>query len=679
MKWQFKILTTLFLLIIFNEIIAQQNAYCTHFETERSTYKSAQACYDEIKISSVNQTVVVFEEDNPQFPFELEVSFKGQIDSIHISEFNRDRCRNNISRHRLYDNGQNLDKHQNDNIWTTEIPIRCYNFNTPYRIFSDNLRFKIEISYTENNESKIAEYFFKNQSYAVSQGFLSDVDTTEYHQLNDTIAYSNHIVNVLELTDLAYDYQKYNDRLLSVDLFRESWKSHSDDIVSLVSVNEINCNINNLASADIDRGVIRNSQLFSNTLNHELNHIWFNQNEVVLGFNEHHARYLERATSGFSKEGDCYNGFFNELSFENGKVFAKVIPNEQNTEGTDIINGYNTYFEFNDIELFLMGAVPIDSVQFPIRYIPWRQSLNCTSEIDEGLYQLEDQNSISTISRSEFERATANKRSYGTNSEIDVKFLLITKELISKRELLVLDYIVTLYEELFKRSTQGLGKLNTQIERIVDEDRDGYLSHVDCNDTRSDINPGQTEIAYNNIDDDCNPNTLDDDLDQDGYTFENDCDDLDASINSGQAEIVYNNIDDDCNPNTFDDDLDQDGYTLENDCDDLDPNINPGFEEIPDNTIDENCDGSIDNTTFINEVAGINFSIYPNPTSDILYIEFEHHINVNLKLYSPIQKSYLLHSAEGEINMKELQNGLYILILFDKDSKQVVTRKIVKN
>ena len=62
-------------------------------------------------------------------------------------------------------------------------------------------------------------------------------------------------------------------------------------------------------------------------------------------------------------------------------------------------------------------------------------------------------------------------------------------------------------------------------QAVVGIDGDGYTSDVDCDDNNSDINPGQEEEPYNGIDDDCDPETLDDDLDQDGFALADDCDD----------------------------------------------------------------------------------------------------------------------------------------------------------
>jgi len=81
------------------------------------------------------------------------------------------------------------------------------------------------------------------------------------------------------------------------------------------------------------------------------------------------------------------------------------------------------------------------------------------------------------------------------------------------------------------------------------------------------------------------------DADGDGYNATVDCDDTNANINPSQSEIPYNGIDDDCNAATRDDDLDQDGVGVADDCNDLNANIYPNASEIADNGIDEDCDG----------------------------------------------------------------------------------------
>jgi hypothetical protein len=70
-----------------------------------------------------------------------------------------------------------------------------------------------------------------------------------------------------------------------------------------------------------------------------------------------------------------------------------------------------------------------------------------------------------------------------------------------------------------------------------------------------------------------------------------------AQVNPGATEIVYNNLDDDCNPATTDCDLDGDGFCSVlvggDDCDDRNPNAFPGNPEICD-LVDNNCNGQID-------------------------------------------------------------------------------------
>ncbi len=209
-----------------------------------------------------------------------------------------------------------------------------------------------------------------------------------------------------------------------------------------------------------------------------------------------------------------------------------------------------------------------------------------------------------------------------------------------------------------------------------DMDGDGYDFNEDCDDTNAAINPNQSEIAYNGIDDDCNPQTLDDDLDQDGFLLADDCNDENAEINPNQSELTYNGIDDDCNPQTLDDDLDEDGFLLADDCNDDNATINPDAEEIPDNDIDEDCDGELSMTS-THEIGNSIINIYPNPVSERLNISGANNLNFEINLFNEAGQLVLKQKNITDISMKEFQNGTYLLKLVDLNSKQFVVTKII--
>jgi hypothetical protein len=60
--------------------------------------------------------------------------------------------------------------------------------------------------------------------------------------------------------------------------------------------------------------------------------------------------------------------------------------------------------------------------------------------------------------------------------------------------------------------------------------RDAASAELDCDDTNVNVNPGEIEVAYNGLDDDCDPGTWDDDLDADGAMRAVDCDDMDPTV-----------------------------------------------------------------------------------------------------------------------------------------------------
>ena len=205
-----------------------------------------------------------------------------------------------------------------------------------------------------------------------------------------------------------------------------------------------------------------------------------------------------------------------------------------------------------------------------------------------------------------------------------------------------------------------------------DLDQDGFDMAEDCDDENPNVNPNQIEEPYNGIDDDCNPATLDDDLDQDGFDMAEDCDDNNANINPNQTEEPYNGIDDDCDPATLDDDLDQDGFDMAEDCDDNNANINPNATEIPNNGIDEDCDG-MDLTTSVHEIANSRISIYPNPANEKINISVSGSLDYMVKLYNMEGRQIKAGRNIELIGVQSIPNGMYLLEISDiKTSNKIV-------
>ena len=103
----------------------------------------------------------------------------------------------------------------------------------------------------------------------------------------------------------------------------------------------------------------------------------------------------------------------------------------------------------------------------------------------------------------------------------------------------------------------------------VDMDGDGYFNAqngctaIDCNDGNPNENPGQQEIPYDGIDNDCDPATPDDDLDGDGYNLSDDCADDNPNVNPGATEECSDGIDNNCDGLTDDEDTDACGVVAE--------------------------------------------------------------------------------------------------------------------
>ncbi|MBW1811508.1 MAG: hypothetical protein JRJ87_25190 [Deltaproteobacteria bacterium] len=107
----------------------------------------------------------------------------------------------------------------------------------------------------------------------------------------------------------------------------------------------------------------------------------------------------------------------------------------------------------------------------------------------------------------------------------------------------------------------------------IDNDGDSYGAGTsclgeDCDDTDAAINPGESEIPYDGIDNDCNSATPDDDLDGDAYLEAIDCDDNNEDVNPGAVEDCLDGIDNDCDGDTDGNDDACEACSDYSDCDD---------------------------------------------------------------------------------------------------------------
>lgn len=254
----------------------------------------------------------------------------------------------------------------------------------------------------------------------------------------------------------------------------------------------------------------------------------------------------------------------------------------------------------------------------------------------------------------------------------------------------------------YYQDADGDGYGNISISESNCQQPIGYVSRPgDCDDGNSSINPGQSEVPYNGIDEDCNPESLDDDLDEDGFLLADDCNDTDPNINSGQSELC-DEIDNDCDGevdeglaiNTYYTDSDDDGYgdvstviescetnligyvTNGDDCDDTNSDINPDATEIVNNGIDEDCDG-MDLTSATHELGEITLSIYPNPAVDRINIDVDGQMNYKATIYDLEGKLISESNNRTTIDITTLSQGTYLLKILDIDSGQKVVERIV--
>jgi hypothetical protein len=110
-------------------------------------------------------------------------------------------------------------------------------------------------------------------------------------------------------------------------------------------------------------------------------------------------------------------------------------------------------------------------------------------------------------------------------------------------------------------------------EEPTDNDSDGFMSDVDCDDNNPSINPDVIELC-DGLDNDCNYIIDDGAIDASTWYMDNDGDGFgDPAISETSCDEIPGFV----------------GNSV--DCDDNDPGVFPGADDIPDDGIDSDCDG----------------------------------------------------------------------------------------
>ena len=81
-------------------------------------------------------------------------------------------------------------------------------------------------------------------------------------------------------------------------------------------------------------------------------------------------------------------------------------------------------------------------------------------------------------------------------------------------------------------------------------------------------------------------------------------------------------------------------------------------------------------TAGVDDLNQLDISIYPNPTSDLVYID-GNYTNLNVVIYDILGKQLMKESITNSIDISQLEKGVYILKL--SDGVKLTTKRIIKN
>ncbi|GGZ64708.1 T9SS type A sorting domain-containing protein [Mesonia mobilis] len=174
------------------------------------------------------------------------------------------------------------------------------------------------------------------------------------------------------------------------------------------------------------------------------------------------------------------------------------------------------------------------------------------------------------------------------------------------------------------------------------------------------------------------------DGDEDGDLVQNQDEDVDNTSNEGRnsdfnspdGNLANDDTDGDGIPNYLDDDDDGDGILTADE--DYNNNGDPTDDDTNNNGIPDYLEAEV--ALAVNDFARANFSIYPNPVSDVANFRFDNGLQIEQAKIYAIDGSLVKTFSEKQlsansVNVSELMSGVYFIQL--KSGKSTIAKKVI--
>lgn len=398
----------------------------------------------------VNQVPFVhYDGEISRYPLEVRIATDQEVTNVIVDYYDYETF--SFLDSELLDDGMGLDKVAGDGVYTSTTPIvQSRKIRNDMNIISYSLiEGTLSLTYADGNED---DFIAQLIGYTID-GDSIILDTVNLDVKNvGSFYYSKNAVNYVLPQEYSFNNINFSTLAARTE-FKGTWTDYLDSYLVFTSLAETNDgNVGFRSSASTPAKFIANLSnqglLTAFPMNHEINHMWIIASEF--NFFSSHLRYVERPQSGFGY--DCYNGVMTNIFEEDGTVKFRVNKAD---------NPHDYYY--NDFELNLMGVLPVDSIDFPIKYFKRNSfsSSDCNSTFDTL-----SNGSIEFLSKEEYIDFKAEVDLEDVSDGFDLKFIWLTEKRISKLEHAFLDYLVLHYEDIFEASASGLVDLNPEIYEI---------------------------------------------------------------------------------------------------------------------------------------------------------------------------------------------------------------------